>query len=143
MLTNNPFEAVAKAMTETLSLFQPDVAPDVAQPVRDYVQAWVDLAQRQAAEAQAMLSETLVSMHSVKDPQSALEACRASAEAGFALFAKYLKDATALSTDQLYSAVDAIEKNHPAPEAFAAFATQLKSATSSAERALLAALNKK
>jgi len=111
MFTNNPFEAMVKAMTESLSQFQPAALPDVVEPVRNNVQAWVELAQRQAAQTQAALTETFLSLQNVKDPQAALEAFRNSAEVGLALYANYLKEATELSTEQLYAAVDAVGKS--------------------------------
>ena len=58
------------------------------------------------------------------------------------MFAKNLKDATALSFGQFHSTVDAIEKAHPAPEAFAAVAKNLKAAASTAESALDTAMEK-
>jgi hypothetical protein len=58
------------------------------------------------------------------------------------LVAKNLKEAIALSVDQFHAAIDAIEKSHPAPDAFAAFAKNLKAAASTAESTLIEALEK-
>ena len=104
--------------------------------------AWADLAQNQAREAQAALTDTVEAIKGIKDPQAAFEIMKASAEAGAAMFAKNLKDATALSFGQFHSTVDAIEKAHPAPEAFSAVAKNLKAAASTAENALESAMEK-
>jgi hypothetical protein len=106
------------------------------------LKAWADLAQNQAREAQAALTDTVEAIKGIKDPQAAFEIMKASAEAGAAMFAKNLKDATALSFGQFHSTVDAIEKAHPAPEAFSAVAKNLKAAASTAESALDTAMEK-
>jgi hypothetical protein len=59
-----------------------------------------------------------------------------------AMFAKSLKSATSLSVEQFHTSVDAIEKAHPAPEAFAAVAKNLKAAATTAESTLDSALEK-
>ena len=59
-----------------------------------------------------------------------------------ALFAKNLKDATSLSVGQFHSTVDAVEKAHPAPEAFGAVAKNLKAAATTAESTLESVLEK-
>ena len=67
---------------------------------------------------------------------------KASAEAGMAMFARNLKEATSLSVGQFHSTVDAIEKAHPSPEAFASVAKNLKAAASTAENTIDTALEK-
>jgi hypothetical protein len=67
---------------------------------------------------------------------------KASAEAGMAMFARNLKEATSLSVGQFHSTVDALEKAHPAPEAFASMGKNLKAAASTAENAIDSALEK-
>ncbi|MEO7105569.1 MAG: hypothetical protein ABIZ09_04275 [Rhodoferax sp.] len=142
MFKNTPFEAIAKTMSESAPKFNPTAMQDAIKPAQDNLKAWADLAQSQAKEAQAVITETVDSIKGIKDPQEAFEIMKASAEAGMALFAKNLKDATSLSVGQFHSTVDAIEKSHPAPEAFSAVAKGLKSAASTAESALDTALEK-
>lgn len=77
----------------------------------------------------------------IKDPQAAFEIMKASAEAGAAMFAKNLKDATALSFGQFHSTVDAIEK--PILHLrLVAVAKNLKAAASTAESAIDTAMEK-
>ena len=142
MFKNTPFEAIAKSMTEAAPKFNPAAMQDAIKPAQDNLKAWADMAQSQAKEAQAVLAETVESMKAIKDPQAAFEIMKASAEAGMAMFAKNLKDATSLSVGQFHSTVDAIEKAHPAPEAFASMGKNLKAAASTAESALDSALEK-
>jgi hypothetical protein len=142
MFKNTPFEAIAKSMTDAAPKFNPAAMQDAIKPAQDNLKAWADMAQSQAKEAQAVLTETVESMKAIKDPQAAFEIMKASAEAGMAMFAKNLKDATSLSVGQFHSTVDAIEKAHPAPEAFASMGKNLKAAASTAESALDSALEK-
>lgn len=142
MFKNTPFEAMAKTMAESAPKFSPAAMQDAIKPAQDNLKAWADLAQNQAREAQAALTDTVEAIKGIKDPQAAFEIMKASAEAGAAMFAKNLKDATALSFGQFHSTVDAIEKAHPAPEAFAAVAKNLKAAASTAESALDTAMEK-
>lgn len=142
MFKNTPFEAIAKTMSESAPKFTPAAMQDAIKPAQDNLKAWADLAQNQAREAQAALTDTVEAIKGIKDPQAAFEIMKASAEAGAAMFAKNLKDATALSFGQFHSTVDAIEKAHPAPEAFAAVAKNLKAAASTAESALDTAMEK-
>lgn len=142
MFKNTPFEAIAKTMSESAPKFTPAAMQDAIKPAQDNLKAWADLAQNQAREAQAALTETVEAIKGIKDPQAAFEIMKASAEAGAAMFAKNLKDATALSFGQFHSTVDAIEKAHPAPEAFSAVAKNLKAAASTAESALDSAMEK-
>lgn len=142
MFKNTPFEAIAKTMSESAPKFTPAAMQDAIKPAQDNLKAWADLAQNQAREAQAELTDTVEAIKGIKDPQAAFEIMKASAEAGAAMFAKNLKDATALSFGQFHSTVDAIEKAHPAPEAFSAVAKNLKAAASTAESALDTAMEK-
>ena len=142
MFKNTPFEAIAKTMSESAPKFTPAAMQDAIKPAQDNLKAWADLAQDQAREAQAALTDTVEAIKGIKDPQAAFEIMKASAEAGAAMFAKNLKDATALSFGQFHSTVDAIEKAHPAPEAFSAVAKNLKAAASTAENALDTAMEK-
>ena len=142
MFKNTPFEAIAKTMTENAPKFNADAVQDAIKPMQDNLKAWADLAQSQAKETQAVLTQTVESIKGAKDPQSAFELMKASAEAGMALFAKNLKAATSLSVGQFHSGVDAVEKVHPAPEVFSTVAKNLKAAATSVESTLDSALEK-
>ena len=142
MFKNNPFEAITKTMSENAPKFNPAAMQDAIKPAQDNLKAWADMAQNQAKEAQAAMLETVESIKEAKDPQTAFEVFKASAEAGMAMFAKNLKEATSLSVGQFHNTVDAIEKAHPAPEAFAVVAKNLKAAASTAENTLDSALEK-
>lgn len=142
MFKNTPFEAIAKTLSESAPKFNPAAMQDAIKPAQDNLKAWADLAQNQAKEAQAAIAETVESIQGIKDPQAAFEVMKASAEAGMAMFAKNLKDATALSFGQFHSTVDAVEKAHPAPEAFAPVAKNLKAAATTAENTLDSVMEK-
>ena len=140
MFKNTPFEAMAKTMTDAAPKFNPAAMQDAIKPAQDNLKAWADLAQNQAKEAQAALVQTVESIKNAKDPQAAYEVFKASAEAGMAMFARNLKDATSLSVGQFHNTVDAMEKSHPAPEAFAAVAKNLKDAATTVENSVDTAL---
>lgn len=140
MFKHTPFEAVAKTMTENAEKFNPAAAQEAVKPMMDNLKAWGDLAQKQAQAAQAAVAESVESFKSVKEPQAAFEAMKASAESAMALAAKNLKDATALSTSQFSSGLDAIEKSCPAPEAFANVGKNLKAAAATMENAIESAM---
>jgi hypothetical protein len=142
MFKNTPFEAIAKTLSESAPKFDPAAMQDAIKPAQDNLKAWADLAQNQAKEAQAAIAETVESIQGIKDPQAAFEVMKASAEAGMAMFAKNLKDATALSFGQFHSTIDAVEKAHPAPEAFASVAKNLKAAATTAENTLDSVMEK-
>ena len=137
MFSNNPFEAAAKTMKDSAEKFNPAAAQEAFKPVMDHLKAWGDLAQKQA---QASIAETVESFKSVKEPQAAFEAMKASAENSIAIATKNLKDVTALGVAQFNSSVDALEKAHPAPEVFANVGKSLKTAASSMETALESAM---
>jgi hypothetical protein len=142
MFKNTPFEAIAKTMQESAPKLNPAAMQEAIKPAQENLKAWADLAQAQAKEAQAVLTDTVESIKGIKDPQAAFEIMKASAEAGMAMFAKNLKDATSLSFGQFHSTVDAVEKAHPAPEAFASVAKNLKAAATTAENTLGSAMEK-
>jgi hypothetical protein len=142
MFKNTPFEAIAKTMNDAAPKFNAEAIQDAIKPVQDNLKVWADLAQNQAKEAQDAMAETMASIKDIKDPQAAFDIMKASAEAGMAMFAKNLKDATSLSFGQFHSAVDAIEKAHPAPQAFASVAKNIKAAAASAENAIETAMDK-
>jgi hypothetical protein len=142
MFKNTPFEAIAKTMSESAPKFNAASMQDAIKPAQENLKAWADLAQNQAKEAQAAIAETMESIKGIKDPQAAFEIMKASSEAGMAMFAKNLKEATSLSVGQFHSTVDAVEKAHPAPEAFAPVAKNLKAAATTAESTLDSVLEK-
>ena len=142
MFKNTPFEAIAKTMSEAAPKMNPAAMQEAIKPMQDNLKAWADLAQGQAKEAQAVITEAVESIKGAKDPQAAFEVMKASAEAGMAMFAKNLSAAASLSVGQFHSGVDAIEKAHPAPEAFAAVAKNLKAAATTAESTLETAMEK-
>lgn len=140
MFKNTPFESIVQTMSETASKLNPASVQEAIKPVQDNLQAWAELAQSQAKEAQAVLVDTVESVKNAKSPQEALEVFIASAQTGMALFAKNLQEATSLSVAQFHGVVDAVEKNHPAPDAFSPVAKNLKAAATSAENTLDAAV---
>jgi hypothetical protein len=142
MFKNTPFEAIAKTMSESAPTMTPEAMQNAIRPMQDNLKAWADLAQNQAKEAQAALTDTVESIKGIKDPQAAFDIMKASAEAGMAMFAKNLKEVTSLSVDQFHSGIDAAEKAHPAPEAFAQVGKSLKAAASTAESTLDSMLEK-
>ena len=87
-------------MTDAASKFNADAMQDAIKPVQDNLKVWADLAQNQAKDAQDAMAETMASIKDIKDPQAAFDIMKASAEAGMAMFAKNLKDATPLSFGQ-------------------------------------------
>ena len=76
------------------------------------------------------------SFKGIKEPQAVFEVMKASAENSLAIATKNLKDVTALGFAQFHSGVDALEKAHPAPEAFAAVGKGMKTAATKIEQAL-------
>ena len=142
MFKNTPFEAIAKSMNASAPNFDLGAAQEALRPLQDNLKAWADLAQSQAAQTQAAMIETVEAVKGAKDPQEAFEAFKTSSETAMALFQKNLKDAVALSVTQFHDTVDAVQKAHPAGEAFAPLANGLKAAASSAESTLDTAMQK-
>ena len=142
MFKNTPFEAIAKTKSDAAPQFNPAAVQDAIKPAQDNLKAWADLAQKQAAEVQSAINGTVESIKGIKNPEAAFEIMKESAQAGMAMFAKNLKEATSLSFGQFHSTVDAVEKAHPQPEVFAAVAKNLKAAASNAESAIDSAMEK-
>ena len=136
MFTNTSFESIAKTMKENAEKLNPAASQEAFKPVMEQLKAWGDLAQKQAQVAQAAVAETVESFKSVKEPQAAFEAMKASAENGIAMATQNLKDVTALGFAQFHTSVDALQKAHPAPEAFASVGKGLKDVASKMENAL-------
>jgi len=142
MFKNTPFESIAKNLSDAAPNLSPAAMQEALKPVQQNMKAWVDLAQAQAQAAQASIAASVENIKHAKDPQSAFESFKASAEAGMALFTRNLKEAAALGVGQFHHSVDAIEKSHPAPEAFAKVGQNLKAAASTAENAVNSILEK-
>lgn len=136
MFTNTSFESIAKTMKENAEKLNPAASQETFKPVMEQLKAWGDLAQKQAQVAQTAIAETVESFKSVKEPQAAFEAMKASAENGIAMATQNLKDVTALGFAQFHTSVDALQKAHPAPEAFASVGKGLKDVASKMENAL-------
>ena len=140
MFTNTPFESIAKTMKENAEKFNPAGSQEAFKPVMEQLKAWGELAQKQAKGAQAAVAETVESFKSIKEPQAAFEAMKASAENGIAMATQNLKDVTALGVAQFHASVDVLQKAHPAPEVFANVGKGLKEAASTVEKSLESAL---
>ncbi|MDB5868882.1 MAG: hypothetical protein JWP96_1214 [Polaromonas sp.] len=140
MFTNTPFESIAKTFKENAEKFNPAASQEAFKPVLDNLKAWGELAQQQVQATQAAVAETVESFKSIKEPQAAFEALKVSAENGIAIAKKNLQDVTALGVAQFSSSVDALQKAHPAPEAFATVGKGLKDAAAKIEDALDSAL---
>jgi len=110
MFKNTPFEAIAKSMTESAPKFDMGAAQEALRPLQDNLKAWADLAQSQAAQAQAAITDSVEAVKRAKDPQAAFEALKTSSETAMALFQKNLNDAVALSVTQSHDTIDAVQK---------------------------------
>ena len=139
MFNNTSFDALAKTMKEK---FNPAAAGEAFKPVMDNLKAWGELAQQQAQAAQGVMTKNMESLKNIKEPQAAFEAMKASAENSLAVAAKNLQDVTALGVAQFQASVDAIEKTHPMPEAFANVSKSLKTAATSMEQAVESAVKR-
>lgn len=142
MPANNPFETITNTMKENLAKFNPAASQETFAPVMDNLKAWGELIQTQAQTAQATMAETVESFKNIKEPQAAFEVMKALAERNMAIAMQNLKDVSALGFAQFHANVDALQKAHPAPEAFAPVAKGLKDAASQMENALESTMNK-
>lgn len=140
MFTNTSFDSIAKTMKENAEKFNPAASQEAFKPVMDNLKAWGELVQKQMQAAQASTTQTVETFKSIKEPQAAFEALKASAENNLAIATQNLKDVSALGFAQFHSSVDALEKSHPAPEAFATVGKGLKDAASKMETALESAM---
>ena len=140
MFTNTSFESIAKTMKENAEKFNPAASQEAFKPVMEQLKAWSELAQKQAQVAQAAVAETVESFKNIKEPKAAFEAMKTSAENSVAMASQNLKDVTALGFAQFQTSIDALQKAHPAPEAFASMAKGLKDAAATAENALESAM---
>ena len=140
MFTNTSFESIAKTMKENAEKFNPAASQEAFKPVMEQLKAWGDLAQKQAQVAQAAVAETVESFKNIKEPKAAFEAMKASAENSVAMASQNLKDVTALGFAQFQSSIDALQKAHPAPEAFAAVSKGMKAAAAQVQSAIDSAI---
>ena len=140
MFTNNPFEAITKTMQENAAKLNPAASQDALKPLMANLQAWGELAQKQTQAAQASMAASVESFKGIKEPQAAFEAMKTLAEENVAVATKNLKDVTALGVSQFQTSVEAIEKVHPAPEAFAAVSKGLKAAAAQVQSAVDSAI---
>lgn len=136
MFNNTSFEAITKTLKENAEKFNPAASQEALKPLMDNLQAWGELAQKQAQAAQASVTATVESFKTIKEPQAAFEAMKALAEQNMAAAAKNLKEVTALGVAQFHTSVEAMEKAHPAPEAFAAVSKGMKTAASQVQTAV-------
>jgi len=140
MFNNSSFDTIAKTMKENAAKFNPAASQEAFKPMMENLKAWGDLAQKQVQAVQANLTETVESFKTIKEPKAAFEAMKASAENSLAIASQNLKEVTALGVAQFQSGVDALQKAHPAPEAFATMGKGLKEAAANVENALESAL---
>jgi hypothetical protein len=140
MFSNSPFESITKTMKENAEKFNPAASQEAFKPVMEQFKAWGELAQKQAQVGQAALTESFESFKNIKEPQAAFEAMKTSTENAMTMATKNLKEVTALGFEQFHTSVDAVQKAHPAPEAFASVSKGMKSAASSMETAMDSAM---
>jgi hypothetical protein len=136
MFNNTSFEAITKTLKENAEKFNPAASQEALKPLMANLQAWGELAQKQAQAAQASVSATVESFKTIKEPQAAFEAMKALAEQNMAAAAKNLKEVTDLGMAQFHTSVEAMEKAHPAPEAFAAVSKGMKTAAAQVQTAV-------
>ena len=140
--SNTSFDDISKAMQESLAKLSPGASQEALAPVMDNLKAWGELIQAQAQTAQAAMAETAESFKGIKEPTAAVESIKALAERNMAMAMQNLKDVSALGFAQFQANVDALQKVHPAPDAFAPVAKGLKEAASKMEGALASTLDK-
>lgn len=128
MFNTSAFDAITKTMKENAAKFNPSASQEALKPLMANLEAWGELAQKQAQTAQASMTGTFESFKNIKEPKAAFEALKAMAEQNMATASKNLQDVTALGMAQFQHGVDALEKAHPMPEAFAGVSQGMKSA---------------
>jgi hypothetical protein len=142
MASKTAFDTITKTMEESLAKLSSGASQETLAPVMDNLKAWGELIQTQAQKAQAAMAETAESFKDIKEPTAAMEGVKAVAERNMQLALENLRDVSALGFAQFQANVDALQKVHPAPEAFAPVAKGLKDAASKMESALESTLNK-
>ena len=88
------------------------------------------------------MAETVELFKGIKEPQAAFEAIKALAERNMSMAAQNLRDASALGFAQFHANIEALQKVHPAPEAFAPVAKGLHDAASQMENVLESSTSK-
>ena len=136
MFNTTSFDAITKTLKDNAAKFNPAASQEALKPLMANLEAWGELAQKQAHSAQAAMAATVESFKSIKEPQAAFEALKTLAEQNMAVATKNLKDVTALGIAQFHTSVDAFEKAHPAPEAFAAVSKGMKAAAAQVQTAV-------
>ena len=142
MPAKTKIEDIAYTMKENLAKFNPAASQEALAPVMDKLKAWGELIQAQAQTAQVAMAETVEAFKNIKEPQAALEAMKALAERNMAMAAQNLRDASSLGFAQFHANIEALQKIHPAPEAFAPVAKGLHDAASQMENVLESSMNK-
>ncbi|MDB5743351.1 MAG: hypothetical protein JWR68_1666 [Polaromonas sp.] len=142
MPSTTPFDDITKTMKESLAKLSPGVSQEALAPVMDNLKAWSELIQAQAQTAQAAMAETVESFKNIKEPTAAVESVKALAERNMEMTVQNLKAVSALGFAQFQTNVDALQKVHPAPDAFAPVAKGLKDAALKMEDALERTMDK-
>lgn len=142
MPANTQIDDIAYTMKENLAKLSPAASQEALAPVMDNLKAWGELIQAQAQTAQAAMAEAVESFKGIKEPTAAFEAMKALAERNMAIAAQNLRDASALGFAQFHANIDALQKVHPASEAFAPVAKSLHDAASQMENVLESSMNK-
>lgn len=142
MPSKTAFDDISNTMKETLAKLSPGASQEALAPLMDNLKAWGELIQAQAQTAQAAMAETAESFQSIKEPTAAAEGIKALAERNMQMTMENLKAVSALGFAQFQANVDALQKVHPAPEAFAPVAKSLKEAASKMEGTLASNLDK-
>ena len=142
MPAKTQIDDIAYTMKENLAKLSPAASQEALAPMMDNLKAWGELIQAQVQTAQAAMAETVESFKSIKEPTAAFEAMKALAERNMAMAAQNLRDASALGFAQFHANIEALQKVHPAPEAFAPVAKGLHDAASQMEKALESTMDK-
>ncbi len=140
MFKDNPFEFFSQTMTEGAGTFDPKVMQVIVRSSSDNLKAWVDLVQSQVLTAQTVAAHNFEAFNGIRTPQVAFETMKVSAEQGVAIATQNLKEVTALAVARFKANIEAIEKVHPAPEAFSSVAKGLKDAAATLETTLDSAM---
>ena len=77
MFNNTSFDAITKTFKENAAKFNPAASQEALKPLMANLEAWGELAQKQAHAAQASMTATFESFKSVKEPQGAFETMKA------------------------------------------------------------------
>lgn len=142
MPATTQIDDIAYTMKENLAKLNPAASQEALVPVMDNLKAWGELIQTQTQKAQTAMAETVELFKGIKEPQAAFEAIKALAERNMSMAAQNLRDASALGFAQFHANIEALQKVHPAPEAFAPVAKGLHDAASQMENVLESSMSK-